>query len=124
MGSSSVSFAVQQELQSRIDEVNKLRYKHVEQARYEMEVAKQRYLAVDPHNRLVADELESDWNRAIQIHKQAQEEYNTKKAEEKLVLCQKQQQEIISLCSDFPVLWHNDALSDKDRKRMLRLIIE
>ncbi|HLG31072.1 MAG TPA: recombinase family protein, partial [Candidatus Brocadiales bacterium] len=119
-----VSFAVQQELKSRIDETNKLRFKHVEQARYEMEVAKKRYLAVDPHNRLVADELEADWNRAIQAHRQAQEEYNTNKAKEEVVLSSKQQQEIMSLCSDFPALWCNDALSDKDRKRMVRLIIE
>ena len=119
-----VSFAVQRELQSRIDEANKLRFKHVEQARYEMEVAKKRYLAVDPHNRLVADELEGDWNRSIQVYKQAQDEYNDKKAREELILSQKQQQEILTLCSDFPTLWHNEALNHKDRKRMVRLIIE
>lgn len=119
-----VSFAVQRELQFRIDEANKLRFKHVEQARYEMDVAKKRYMAIDPHNRLVADELESDWNRAIQAYKQTQEEYSDKKAKEELILSQKQQQEILSLCSDFPALWSNDALSDKDRKRMARLIIE
>ena len=119
-----VSFAVQRELQVRIDEANKLRFKHVEQARYEMEVAKKRYMAIDPHNRLVADELESDWNRAIQAYKQAQEAYNDKKAKEELILSQKQQQEILSLCSDFPALWHNEGLNCKDRKRMVRLIIE
>jgi DNA invertase Pin-like site-specific DNA recombinase len=119
-----VAFAVQRELQSSVDEANKLRFKHVEQARYEMEVAKRRYMAIDPHNRLVADELESDWNQAIQAHKQAQKEYEDKKAKEEIILSQKQQQEILSLCSDFPALWHNDALSDKDRKRMVRLIIE
>jgi DNA invertase Pin-like site-specific DNA recombinase len=119
-----ISFSVQQELQARIDEANKLRAKHVEQARYEMEVAKRRYLAVDPHNRLVADELESDWNQAIQLHKKTQEDFNNKKAKEEQILSQEQQKEIIKLCSDFPALWRNNSLSDKDRKRMIRLIIE
>jgi len=119
-----ISFVVQQELQSRIDEANRLRSKHVEQARYEMEVAKQRYLAVDPHNRLVADELESDWNRAIQFHRQAQEDYNHKNAEDQNILSKAQQQEIMDLCANFPALWHNDALMDKDRKRIIRLLIE
>lgn len=119
-----VSFAVQKELQARIDVTNRLRYKHVEQAHYEMEIAKRRYLAVDPHNRLVADELESDWNRAIQFHQQTQEDYKKSCSEEEKLLSKEQQEEIRALCEDFPALWCNEALLEKDRKRMIRLLIE
>ena len=57
-----VTLSVQQELQARIEEVDKLRKKQVERARYEADLAQRRYLHVDPANRLVADSLEADWN--------------------------------------------------------------
>jgi DNA invertase Pin-like site-specific DNA recombinase len=44
-----VALAVQQELQARLDEADRIRYQHVEQARYEMDAARRRYLAIDPH---------------------------------------------------------------------------
>ena len=37
----------------------------MERARYRADLARRRYLAVDPANRLVADSLESDWNTAL-----------------------------------------------------------
>ena len=52
-----VTLSVQQELQARIEEVDKLRKKQVERARYEADLAQRRYLHVDPANRLVAGEL-------------------------------------------------------------------
>jgi Recombinase zinc beta ribbon domain len=57
-----VALAVQQELQSRLEEADRLRRQQVERARYEAEMAQHRYLRVDPNNRLVADSLEADWN--------------------------------------------------------------
>src|SRR6516164_2029112 len=57
-----VALAVQKELQSRLDEADRLRQQQVERARYEAELARRRYLRVDPDNRLVADSLEADWN--------------------------------------------------------------
>jgi len=50
-----VALSVQQELQARIEEVDKLRKKQVERARYEADLAQRRYLHVDPAHRLVAD---------------------------------------------------------------------
>ncbi|MCP5363552.1 MAG: hypothetical protein H6911_06355 [Rickettsiaceae bacterium] len=38
----------------------------LEQAHYEKNLACRRYEAVDPNNRLVADELEIRWNQALQ----------------------------------------------------------
>jgi hypothetical protein len=50
-----VTLSVQQELQARIEEVDKLRKKQVARARYEADSAQRRYLHVDPAHRLVAD---------------------------------------------------------------------
>ena len=58
-----VALTVQQELQSRLDDADRLRQKRVERARYEAELAQRRYMNVDPCNRLVADTLEADWDQ-------------------------------------------------------------
>src|SRR5207248_975651 len=62
-----VALAVQQELQSRLDEADRLRQQQVERSRYEAELARRRYLRVDPDNRLVADSLEADWNAKLEM---------------------------------------------------------
>jgi hypothetical protein len=70
-----VALAVQQELQSRLEEADQLRQTQVERARYEAELARRRYLRVDPDNRLVADTLEADWNHKLSALDEAQQEY-------------------------------------------------
>ena len=69
------TLAVQQELQTRLDEVERLRKQQVERARYEAELAQRRYMRVDPDKRLVADTLEADWNRKLRAFQEAQQEY-------------------------------------------------
>jgi hypothetical protein len=60
-----VALHVEREIQARLDEADRLRHQHVERARYEAEVARRRYMKVDPDNRLVADELERDWSQKL-----------------------------------------------------------
>ncbi len=60
-----VALSVQQELESRFAEVERLRCAEVERARYECELARRRYMRVDPDNRLVADSLEAEWNHKL-----------------------------------------------------------
>ena len=43
-----VTLAVQQELQTRMEEVDRLRRKQVERARYDAYLAQRRYMHVDP----------------------------------------------------------------------------
>jgi hypothetical protein len=52
-----VALSVQQEMQSRWDEADRLRRLQVDRARYESELARRRFLRVDPDNRLVAASL-------------------------------------------------------------------
>ena len=68
------SFTVQQEMQARLDEVDRRRKKQVKRARYEADLAQRRYFHVDPANRLVADSLEADWNNKLRVLHAAQEQ--------------------------------------------------
>ena len=70
------ALTVTAELEHRADQADALRAAHVERARYHADLARRRYLAVDPANRLVADTLEADWNTALRALSQAQDAYD------------------------------------------------
>jgi hypothetical protein len=119
-----VTLAVQRELQSRIEDADRLRHKQVERAQYESDLAQRRYLRVDPDNRLVADSLEADWNHKLRALTEAHEEYARRREQDARVLTDDQRAAILALTSDFPRLWRDPATPDRERKRMVRLLLE
>jgi hypothetical protein len=88
-----------------------------------MEAAKKRYMAIDPNNRLVADELESDWNNTIRCYRDTLEDYERRKSEDHAKVSEEQRRRVFELATDFPKLWQSPTTEDKDRKRMVRLLI-
>jgi len=119
-----VALAVQEELEARIEEADRLRYQHVERAQYEAELARRRFLKVDPDNRLVADMLEAEWNEKLRSLESAREEYERRCKEDRLRLDEEKKAELRKLTTDFPRLWNDPRTSTRDRKRMVRLLIE
>lgn len=119
-----VSLAVQQELEERAEEADALRRKAVERAQYEADLARRRYMKVDPENRLVADTLEADWNDKLRVLDQKQEEYKRQREADCMLLDEKKRARILSLTNDFPKLWNDPATPDRERKRMLRFLID
>jgi len=119
-----VALTVQQELESRLDEANRLRQQQVERARYEADLAQRRYMKVDPDNRLVADTLEADWNHKLRALTDAQNEYERRREQDRKLLTEQQRAAILSLATDFPRLWRDPNTPDRERKRMVRLLLE
>ncbi len=119
-----VALNVQQQLQERLSEADRLRRQYVERAQYEAEQARNRYMRVDPNNRLVADTLEGLWNDKLRQLEQARQEYEKQRQNAELTISQQQKTQILALAEDFPRLWKDPATSDRDRKRMARLILE
>ena len=95
-----------------------------ERARHHAELARRRYLAVDPDNRLVADTLEADWNNALRALRSAQDDYDRATKAAHAALTENHKQKIRSLTADFPALWSDPATPQRERKRMIRLLIE
>jgi len=119
-----VSLAVQEELRVQLEEADRLRRKHVDRARYEAELAQRRYMRVDPDNRLVADSLEALWNEKLRALSKAQEEYERQRENDMKTLDDKQRHRILALASDFPRLWQQPTTPSREKKRMLRLLLE
>jgi DNA invertase Pin-like site-specific DNA recombinase len=119
-----VTLAVQRELQCRLDEAERLRHAQVERAQYECDLARRRYMRVDPDNRLVADSLEAQWNEKLRALSEATEEYARRRERDARMVTDAQRSAILALASDFPRLWSNPVTTDRDRKRMIRLLLE
>ncbi len=118
------TLTVQQELQSRIEEADRLRSRHVERARYEADLSRRRFMRVDPDNRLVADSLEAEWNQKLRAVTEAQEEYERQRQNDRTTLDEAQRTRILALAADLPRLWNEPTTPDRERKRMARLLIE
>jgi len=102
-----VALAVQQEITARLDEADRLRHRQVERAQYDANTARQRYMHVDPANRLVADSLEADWNFRLRALADAQEDYQRRRAADRLLVDEPERQRILALATDFPALWRD-----------------
>jgi len=119
-----LALSVQHEITSRLEEADRLRYRQVERAQYEADAARQRYMHVDSANRLVADALEADWNLKLRALADAQQDYQQRRAADRLVVDEQERQRILALATDFPAVWRDPNTPHRERKRMLALLIE
>ncbi len=119
-----VTLAVQRELEARAAEVDALRQQHLERTRYEAELARQRYMLVDPGNRLVADALEAEWNDKLRVHTDAVAEYDRFNNQQASSLDAEARRCILELAEQFPKIWHDPRVDMRERKRILRLLVE
>src|SRR5713101_8809066 len=94
------ALTVTAELEHRAAEADALRAAHVERARYHADLARRRYLAVDPANRLVAGTLEAGWNTALRELGDAQAAYDKAREQHTGQLTDAQKTRIAQLVTD------------------------
>lgn len=119
-----IVMAVQRELEARSAETDALRRQHVERTRYEAELARRRYMKVDPDNRLVADALEAEWNEKLRLHTEVAADYEKRSKEQAAILDQEARRRILDLAARFPQIWQDPRVPAADRKRVLRLLVD
>ena len=117
------ALTVSAELRHRAAEADALRAAHVERARYHADLARRRYLAVDPANRLVAGTLEADWNTALRALSDAQAAYDKAREQHPGQLTEEQKTRIRQLVTDLPAIWNDPATPARERKRIARLLL-
>ena len=119
-----VALEVDKELQADRRKTEQLRKTHVERLRYECELARRRYMRVDPDNRLVATSLEADWNQRLRDLREAEEDCLRRQAAEAAAIDENMRRQIRALASDFAVVWNDAQTAERERKRMVRLLLE
>ena len=98
--------------------------RQAEQARYHATRAERRYRAVDPDNRLVARGLETEWNTALQQLADAEAELARRQATRPKALTPAERAAILALGDDLGQVWDAPTTTDKDRKQLLRTLID
>ena len=96
----------------------------VERAVHEADVARRRFEAVDPENRMAAAELERRWEAAIQAQRKAEEALDRFCRENPIRLVAEQRESILALSQDIPALWHDSSTRNTDRQIVIRSLID
>jgi uncharacterized protein YndB with AHSA1/START domain len=99
-------------------------WRQAEQARYHAAKAERRYRAVDPDNRLVARGLETEWNDALRQVADAEAELARREAARPRTLTTQEKTQILALGDDLGSVWSAPTTIDKDRKQLLRTLLE
>ncbi|MHB8736559.1 MAG: recombinase family protein [Terriglobales bacterium] len=96
----------------------------LERAAYEASLAKRRYEAVDPENRLVARALERQWEQQLTELRQFEDDYARFCQEQPRHLTAQDRQRIGALAENLAALWQAETTSGADRRAVVRQSIE
>ena len=96
----------------------------VERARYEAERAERQYRAVEPENRLVARGLETEWEKRLRDLAAAEAELQRREQHRPRTLSPEEKNKIRFLGSDLKKVWTAPTTTDRDRKELLRTLLE
>ena len=96
----------------------------MERTRYEAERAERRYRTVEPENRLVARGLETEWESRLRDLAVAEAELRRREQPRPSTLSPEQLKQIQILGSDIRQVWAATTTADRDRKELLRTLLE
>lgn len=96
----------------------------VERAQYQAERAERRYRQVEPEHRLVARGLERDWEAALGALAQAEAELTLREQQRPKTLTEPEREQLLALGADLGRVWAAPSTTDRDRKQLLRCLIE
>jgi DNA invertase Pin-like site-specific DNA recombinase len=102
----------------------KQRELRLQQAEYETALAQRRYEAVDPANRLVASELESQWEQALKTLEALRRSLHEWEQDPGGSLGPKERGRLKELSVDLERVWKAATTTAEDRKTLLRFLVK
>jgi hypothetical protein len=119
-----LAIQVMDSLLKRDDDADRSWKLALERAEYDASRAERQYSQVEPENRLVARSLETQWNDKLAALERLRKEYDEYKAQRDWVPTEDDKAEILALANELPQVWNDPSTAAKDRKRILRTLIE
>jgi DNA invertase Pin-like site-specific DNA recombinase len=119
----AVSLATLDQLEVEARQIERQWQLRLERAQYEADLARRRFLAVDPENRLVAQTLERDWNERLSEVAALEREYTALPRLVPRLVSPEERQRILALAQDVPAVWHAPSTTQAERKQLLRYLI-
>jgi hypothetical protein len=105
------------------DDVRQATKRDLEHARYEASLASRRYEAIDPAKRLVARELESRWN--IALERVAELEQRLARMDEQAASRpQVDKESLLTLAHDLASAWNAPSATMRTKQRLTRVLIQ
>lgn len=120
----AVSLASLDELAVQARQIERQWQLRVERAQYEADLARRRFLAVDPENRLVARTLEREWNERLTEVARLEREYAASPQLSPVLVSPEERQRILALTQDVPAIWHAPSTTQVERKQLLRCLVK
>ena len=96
----------------------------IERLRYEAERAERCYRAVEPENRLVARGLETEWEKRLRDLAAAEAELRRREQQQPTSINPEQLKRLRALGADLREVWNAATTTDRDRKELLRTLLE
>jgi DNA invertase Pin-like site-specific DNA recombinase len=119
-----VALATLEDLETQARQVDRQWQLRLERVRYQADLARRRFLAVDPDNRLVARSLERDWNDRLAEVEGLEREYASLPAPAAQPLGPEERQRLLALTADLPAVWHAATTTPAQRKQLLRFLVQ
>jgi hypothetical protein len=119
-----VSMTALDQIAGRAQQLDRQWQLTLERARYESELARRRFLAVDPENRLVGRTLERDWNEKLAEVEHLERDAALRPALSARLVDPKERKRILALAQDLPRIWRAATTRQADRKQLLGYLIK
>ena len=119
-----VALSALDQVEGRARQVDHQWQRQIERAQYEADLARRRYKAVDPDNRLVARSLEREWNEKLAEVEKLEREHQLLPKPAALLLTTAQREQIRRLAHDLPAIWHASTTTFVERKQLMRWLIK
>ena len=120
----AVSLQVAEDLELERQQLHRQWKRRLERAGYETALARRRYEAVDPQNRLVARTLERDWEAALTAEQVLRDDHQRALTRQPERLTEQDKAAIRHLAEDIPALWRAPSTTARDRQTIARTMLE
>jgi len=119
-----VSLAAAEQAGAQRAQVDRIWRQRLERADFAAGRARRQYQLAEPENRLVARQLEKDWETALAERQRLGEEYDRFTAARPRTLTAAEREQIRALAADLPAVWKAPTTSNADRKQLIRHLVE
>jgi hypothetical protein len=121
-GSLELASANDAHYRRHLAEQEKLWQDKLQRFRYQVDLTRRRYEAVDPDNRLVAQTLETEWNQALVELTNAEQQYQKQNRND--VTLQHTQTQIRAVLNQFQQYWYTSDIPINQQKEIVRALID
>lgn len=119
-----ISLKVAEDIENERRQLQEHWMKKIERSRYNVERTFRQYSLVEPENRLVARELEKQWESALLAEEKLKMEYDRFLSKQPVVLTVEERAAIRELSRNIPQIWNAPTTTPSERQLIIRQLIE